>query len=66
VGLRLLAFLPRLLLGLGQDLVRFFLGLEDRLFLARFGVASRVVEALDLKCLPASRAKLGPRAADGI
>ncbi len=41
-GRGLLPILPRLPLGLHQDLVRFFLRVEQRLFPARLGVALRV------------------------
>ncbi len=42
--LRLLALLARLPLGLREELVRLFLGLEQRLFLAGFGVALGVLD----------------------
>ena len=42
--LRLLAFLARLLLGVGQKLVRLFLGFEKGFLLAGFGVALGVLD----------------------
>src|SRR5207237_1116831 len=52
-----LTLLPRLTLGVHQDLVRFFLRLEERFFLASLGVAFGVLRA-------AKRLLLG--AADGF
>ncbi len=55
--LRLLALLARLALGVGEELVRLFLGVEQRFLLAGFGVALGVLD-------DAERLLLG--AADGF
>ena len=52
---RLLALLPRLALGLHEDLVRLLLGLEQRFLLAGFGVALGVLDDAERPALRRGR-----------